>query len=264
MLRKNWLICLFIFLLGCASQKKNSHSGVLLFELRMQHFNSNEIIVPDYSSDIKMWYWGRYVIQRIMLIRIFDSADVHKWRSEESFYTFLDLKTRNYFRYSSFSDTAKMIQCCYTTTDSLGIEYGWNFFYKPAIVKKTEITFLTDTVLNDVTYKRGISFRNKTLPDKKTIVEPNQIYYFHTTQKAPVFTLNHSLTERTGYPVTRIDFFDSFKSDHAKFRWIRQIRFEADSLTESEKNVFKKWIENARLNSVKYNAATDSISKPKY
>jgi len=264
MFYKYLLIYSLLFISGCTSQKKLKHTGVLSSELRMQHANSDEIIIPDYSSDIKMWYWDRYVIQRIMLIRIFDSADVHTWRTEESFYTFLDLKTRNYFRYSSFSDTARMIQCCYTTTDSLGIEYGWNFFYKPVIAKKPEITFLTDTVLNGITYKRAMSFRNKTLPDKKIIVEPNQMYYFHTTRKALVFTLNHSLTELTGYPVTRIDLFDSFKSDHAKFRWIRQIQFEADSLTAGEKKVFKKWIENAKQDPVKYNATTDSIYTPKF
>lgn len=207
---------------------------------------------------------GGYFIQANPIIRTFDSANIHKWRVDTLFYTFLDLKARNYFRYSSFSDTAKMIQCCYTTTDSLGIECGWDFFYKPSITKKPEIIFLKDTVLNGITYKRAMSFRNKTLPDKTVISEPNQLYYFHTTRKDPTFTLNHFLTKLTGCPVVRTDFFDTFKSNNVSFRWITRIQFEADSLTTFEKKVFRKWIENAKQNPVKYNAATDSIYTPKF
>jgi hypothetical protein len=250
------------FLAGCTSQKTINSCGVVVHSTRIQQFGSEVIEYPELSADTRTWYLKNYIIQAIPLIRTFDSATVHKWRVDTLYYTFLDLTTKNYFRYSSFSDTAKMIQCCYTTTDSLGFDGGWDFFYKPAIKQKLETFSLTDTIISKVSYKRVVSFRNRTLPDGKTVSEPAKVFYLNTFIKDSMFTLNHHLSSELGHPVTRIEQFDQFKESGVKFKWIHTITFEARSLTSFEKKVFARWIENARKNPVKFNAAYDSINMP--
>lgn len=246
------------FLSGCCIRQETKQNGFLTRSIRMQYYNSDSIIMPDYFSDTKVWYNGKYAIEMIPVIRIFDTANVQLWRSEELYYTFIDLEKRNYFRYSSFSDTAKMIQCCYTNSDSIGIEFGWNFFYFGRVTEKSNLTFLPDTILDGRQYKRAITFSNDSLGKKI----PKRIYYFDFKRKDTTFTLNHYLTQQYSYSVTRIDMFDRHKILKQEFRWIEQINFIRDSITEKEKSIFNKWIKDAKQNPVKYNAAKDSIYTP--
>ncbi len=234
--------------------------GYLIKLYRIQYLGSEELLVPDYSYDTKIWYIENYVIENNPVIRIHESTDSELWKAEDLYFTFLDLASRNYFRLASFSDTAKLLQCCYTTTDSLGIEFGWNFFYCNDVKSKTEPVLLPDTTISSVQFKRVGYYKNDTTGIKKI----SSIYYLNTNRKDSTFTLNHSLTHQYKHPVTRIDYFLKNKLINKEFRLIEQINFERDTLTAFEKKVFKKWIQFAQKNPVKFNAAKDKIYSPPF
>lgn len=258
-----FLIFVFFFE-KCTCPPISYNKGKLTHGYRVQYLNSEEVLIPDYSVDVKIWYFNKYIIEATPLVKVVDSLGNHRWYAQDLFYTFLDLETKTYYRYSSFSDTAKMIQCCYTTTDSLGIEGGWNFFYHPPLRTKPDLDYIEDTIINGSRFKRAVIFGNDTLPDGQTIRKTNKVVYFDLSRKDTVFTLNHYLSQAVGYPVTKVEVLTKNKMTNQELRWVEQIRFEADNLTELEMKVFKKWIRNAKRNPVKYNAAYDPIYTPPY
>lgn len=240
--------------------RKSLREGYLTKSFRLQYPDSDELIVPDYSYDTKIWYMADFVIENNPLIQIRETANTELWRAEDLYFTFVDLAYRNYFRYASFSDTAKLLQCCYTTTDSLGIEFGWNFFYCNDIRPKNDSVLLPDTTISSVQFKRVGYYKNDTTGIKKM----SSIYYLNTHRKDTTFTLSHPLTHQYQHPVTRIDYFLKNKATNKEFRLIEQINFERDTLTVFEKKIFKKWVQFSQKNPVKFSAAKDSIYTPPF
>jgi hypothetical protein len=238
---------------------KSTKEGYITKSLRIQYAGSDELHIPNYSYDYRVWYKGTYVIERISVIRIRESTESTLWKAEDLYYTFVDLANRNYFRYSSFVDTASMLQCCYTTNDSLGIEYGWNYFYCDTRLKQKKVSFLTDTSINGIAFRRAGFYKEDTLLGTKKL---SQIYYLNKDRTDTTYTLNHGLTHEFKYPVTRVDYFTKNISTKEEMCLIEQINFEREKLTDTERKVFRKWIKNAKSNPVKYNAAKDSIYSP--
>lgn len=253
-------------IISCSAlnQKKNCKSGVVLYTTRVLDQESDVYVYPEITADRKTLYYGDYIIQPVPIARIFEESDNYRRQDDTLFYAFLDLDKRNYFNYLNFSDTAQPIQCCYTTTDSAGINGGWNFFYKPLKSIYAKLESNSDTVIENTRFKRiSVFINNRDTTSTQSLVL-FKIYYLNLSRKGSPFTLNHFLSDSLGYPVTRMDLFDKYRTTGKSFTWIEKIEFVSDRLSPFEQKVFTKWIKTARKNPIKFDAARDSIFIPKY
>ena len=151
-------------------------------------------------------------------------------------YTFVDLKTRSFYDYSSFSDTAKLLRK-YWQPDSLqGVV--WNFYYNPYFEVVDNNYPLSDTTINKKKYKRFTW--QQIYPDKKdTLV---RIVYADCSKKT-MFQYFKNFSEKIGCPVIRIDQMGLIPR---KYLMKYEIKFDADTLTPYQHKVFDAWEKYAK------------------
>lgn len=107
---------------GCKWGGHIHYQGVVTRGYRMVDTNTNTTVIPKYTRDWKVWYCDSIVIQEAAIVYINEDAQgVETWSSGVDYYTYIDLRSRTYFRYSSLSDTARIIKCCYTQPDSVDV-----------------------------------------------------------------------------------------------------------------------------------------------
>ncbi len=93
-------------------------------------------------KDIKVWYKDSLVILQSLLINIENENGIRKSNVVVDHYIFLDLKTRSFYEYKNFSDTAKFTKK-YTQPDSVLIPSCWSFYkYNKTINEEIKSCYL--------------------------------------------------------------------------------------------------------------------------
>lgn len=234
-----------IGLLSCEAQNEYLKSGVVIHGYRQIDLKTNEVSIPEYHRDWKVWYMDCLIIQEAGLVHINeDTNSIETWYSDVLYYTFIDLRTRSFYRYSSFSDTATMIKCCYTQADSVPVGGGWNFYYHPAPKKVINTLPMSDTIIDNKVYKRAFSSPNSS-EDSSSEREVRKIYYFDCSRENSMFTINYNISKLfDNCPLVRIEYLPNKSEDN--FMAISFVEFLADTLTENEIKVFNVWKEKSK------------------
>jgi hypothetical protein len=195
-----------------------------------------------FSISSKIWYKDSLSIQEVPQTNFTEDEKGHKTREDFiSHYVFIDPRTKSFYYYKNFSDTAKIIKK-YSGTDSFFVHGGWNFYADKNIVDGGWPVPLSDTVINQVSYKR-VKFK-RSFGQK----EFNSIGYFRCDKKGTLFKMDKSYSEKLGCPMVKID---NFLPGRGQLAISNEVDFLADTLSAKELKVFDAWEKNARENIIK-------------
>ncbi|HMK25077.1 MAG TPA: hypothetical protein VK483_03540 [Chitinophagaceae bacterium] len=242
------LLYVAFLLVSCVSHRKISTSGVVVYSHKFYDPAIKDYVrQPTFIPGIKIWYKDSMVIEEIPRIYINTDTNGHVMRYVNPyFYTFIDLPTRSFYDFSTFSDTSKIIKK-YTQPDSLGVAGGWNFYSPFELPKAAPPVELPDTLMEGINYKRLRLFyyyqRSGEL--EKFMVE--WIGFFRCDKKGTMFRLDSTYSKMIGCPLVRSEWQPSKQE---KFPVSVQIEYIRDSLTPEELRVFKAWGKKAKMDPV--------------
>lgn len=195
-------------------------------------------------TDMKVWYKGKLFIEEIKTVETHrDTNGITTRKTPLAYYLFMDRNSKSFYHYSSFSDTAKILDK-YILPDtammrSLG---GWAFYRNWDINIAGSMKILTDTVIDKVAYKRV------ELPIISNGFLVTIIAYQRCDRKGSIFQFDKNLGKKLGCPVMRID---DLPSPEYPIPISSEINFLRDSLTKEEIKIFEAWKKNMKKNPIK-------------
>lgn len=238
------LPALVALLVGCTATRKSRSCGVILYK-SMIHDSTGKYVMPAYHKDRKLWYRDSVVIQEAVAVEI-ENEPGKKQRSRVyvRHYTFLDLRTRSFYEYATFTDTAK-IMAKYTQPDSVNVGGGWNFYTYRDMFIEENMQSLPDTIMRGIRFKRIRSTKEETREEDGHHFWIN-IAYLRCDRKNSIFHIDRAFDERSDCPLTRLEWVS-----YGKQPWIYdEIDYVADTLSREETRIFDAWERNAKLNPV--------------
>lgn len=232
------------FLTSCYVQRREN-SGVVLITTKFYDTAIKDYItIRDYGPPQKVWYRDSFAIEEVVGISIKEDSLGYQTRTiAVSYYTFMDLRTRAFYRYASFSDTAAIIKK-YVGPDSTGVDGPWNFYIRHGEFFDDSREKPLDTVINDITYKRITGYRIYKAPEyPEDSIKVFQIGYLRCDKKETMFRFTRAFEKKADCPLVRVDDIISpmLYGIHSD-----QIDFVADKLNSDELKVFDKWQKNAK------------------
>ena len=231
--------------ISCASTKKNSTEGLLLNQSGFLDHNTKKYIPDQIGGEHKVWYQDSIVIEESGRTDIRNDSNGQRFISTVDHYIYIDLKTRSFYEYKTFSDTTKILKK-YTQSDSININLGWSFFKYHNVIPRENMKVLADTIINNISYKRTESVH--VVQDiRRGPVAQSIVAYMRCDKKNSIFHYDRALDEQIGCPVTRFEMRDKGAITSAVF----EMEFVRDILTPEELKVFAAWKRNAKLNPVK-------------
>lgn len=211
--------------------------GFLRLIGKLYDSSSKQYTKEDIMPDMNIWYKGGLVIEEIKTIETSsDSSGRITKATPTAYYLFMDRKTKSFYHYSSFSDTARILDK-YTLEDSSEMRGsgGWGFYKNHTFDSVGQRQYLTDTLMNGVLYKRVHFFVKE---GKDTL---STIRYIRCDKKETLFSFNTSLRKELGCPIVRIDYLLTTENP---IPGMSEIVFVRDSLTSDELKVFGAWGKN--------------------
>jgi hypothetical protein len=232
-------IVLFLLMLmilnSCGSQKNVSKKGFLTYRFRQYDSSLRTYSMP-FLSDINVWYHNKLVIQEVFsMVTKSDTLGQTTTKKRFEYYLFIDRESKTFFHYSSFSDTARILDS-YIQADTaiLRGKGGWQFYGEDNI-QYSDLSYLSDTLIDKVNYKR-VKFTE--LSNGKKI---NVIGYLRCDRKGTMFQIGKNITNLAGCPMVK---YEQIPSNEILNLTSSEIVFERDSLTEKEVQIFKAWKRN--------------------
>lgn len=222
-------------LYSCSTQKAMLKSGFLTYRFRQYDISSKTYSKP-FLSDINVWYNNKLVIQEVFsVITKSDTLGQTTTKKKIEYYLFIDRESKTFFHYSSFSDTARILDS-YIQADTaiLRGKGGWQFYGEDNI-QYSDLSYLSDTIIDNINYKR-VKFIE--LSNGKEI---NIIGYLCCDRKGTMFQIGKNITNLTGCPMVK---YEQIPSDGILYLTSDEIVFERDSLTDNELQIFRVWQKN--------------------
>ncbi len=234
-------IAFSFYFYSCSVSVKKGYNGLIganiyFFDTTVQNF----VYAPGYWPEERIWFHDSAVIEELTGIHAEyneHGMEKRRWVTINK-YLFIDLRNKAFYEYTSFSDTVRFIRK-YTQADSIGISGGWNFYY-PRNSDTQSYQFISDTVINEILFKRV------KLIQKSGLNITTGIGYLRCDKKGTMFQDDREFSTKVGCPLVRVD-ATSKKYGSLSHR----IDFLRDSLTPEELKVFAAWERNAKLNPVK-------------
>jgi len=221
------------FVRSCKSQNSR-HEYVVAFEAKF-HDQETNLLKPQplYWPDKKIWYRDSLIVEEITGLYIDrDSNGVENRSVSIHHYTFIDLPSKRFFDYSSFSDTAKLLKK-YVQADSVPVMGGWNFYYTQRVPRNLPVVPLTDTTIDNAKFKRCLLI-NEGIDEASS---QKYIALFSRDSKNFLFSFDTELSKQIGFPLTRLDLL---AADGTVFLSTR-ISIQTRKFTDEENRVFEVW-----------------------
>ena len=198
-----------------------------------------------YPGDRKYWSYDSTLIIEGQTVSI---REINNNPPEISFsvdrYTFVDFRTKSFYVYLNFSDTAKIMDK-YPQPDSGRPEGGWFFFTNQHYIPLANLTVVPDTTINDIVYKRVKSVQvDPTVKEREVVRHYNA--WARCDKKSALHRYDNPLSELIGCPVVKYEIYTpEFGSGFSM-----ELEFLRDKLTPEEIKVFEAWRKNAKENPV--------------
>jgi len=227
-----------LFFNSCQSHPAFKEEGVIQLIGRFYDVSTQQYSKEDILTDMNIWYKGNLVVQEIKIINEFIDSNGYKKKTPVAYYLFIDRKTRNFYHYLSFSDTASILDKYTLSDDSVmrGLG-GWPFYKDVTFDTVGQRQYLNDTVINGNTYKRilfDVKEDNKILPT---------VRYLRCDKTGTLFSFNNSLRDKLGCPIVRIDYLPTTDNQRPNSS---EIVFVRDKLSNEELKVFEAWEKNEK------------------
>lgn len=238
-------IFFFAFFLSCKTTKSSYDSWVALYRNRIWD-DRKGFVLPEYERDTRSLCYDSLIIverQRLNIHR--HNGKQTSWNVDVIGYTFIDLRTKSFYEYDTFSDTAT-IKDSYIQPASGRVKGGWNFFDAPKKAVKINIA-LPDTVLNGVLVER---IKNIYYTDlSETEASGERIIYLACKSPAPFFFLEKIEGEKSKCPIIRRDILSCVPSSNCSktIKGFEEIEVFKSTLSFAEMKVFKAWKKNSLL-----------------
>ncbi len=162
-----------------------------------------------------------------------DTLGTYQTRFKIKHYSYLDPERNICYNYSSFSDTAQVLNS-YENIDSIGRGGGWNFLSTDKFEYDSSKN-IPDTVINNIKLGRIKLFKK---------FNGNNIYfiiYFRCDKKKALISIFKPLSDSIGCPIVRDD---TFIKD--KLFMTRELEYVSDMLSESELKIFDAWEKSSK------------------
>ncbi len=244
---KNIHLKVLVFILSltsCKAQNNYKNAGVVIHKTRTYDALSDSFVLPKYIKDFKVWHKDSLIIEEANHLSIHtDPYKNETWEFILDKYIFIDLRTKSFYEYSSFSDTATLLRK-YIQDDTVHIDGGWNFYAYTQLVPDYNPENLPDTIINNISYKRFKRSRKVSTEDgEKTSIF---IGYLRCDKKSSIFQFDKAFSEKMGCPLVMFE-----SKIIPKTTWVKaQLEFASDKLTPEELKVFSAWEKYAKKNPV--------------
>jgi hypothetical protein len=249
-LNRSILIGIVVFITSCSAIKKTSKNcGLFFADVRMYSKSKGIFVTPAYHSpDIKRWYRDSIVVMEGDSVSIKENFDGKE--SSEIFhnrYIYIDLRKRTFYRYRTFSDTAK-IERKYSFYDSGRIDDKWNFFDTTSEFTSQNYFQAPDTTIGGIAFSRyRINSTRKS--DFGGFYQNIETLYLRCDIKDFQLSFNKPLSFKTGCFVSRIEELQP-ELNTCIYYDMKMVR---KTLTKEEHKIFDAWEKNARENPVRIN-----------
>ena len=232
------------FIISCNAQKSCNNCGMVISGLKFLDTISQQYVSAQiYWPDMRIWYKDSLAIEEITYLYISKDSLGREIRTlKTDHYTFVDLRSRSFYDYSTFSDTAKFVKK-YTQPDSVTIFGGWNFYASRIIPVTEPPKDISDTIIEGINYQR-VKFINR----REGVSNPVLIAYLRCDKKGTLFQIDKEFGDKKGCPIVR---YEELPTDKNPFANAGEILFVADTLSQEELKVFAAWEKNAKDNPVK-------------
>lgn len=195
----------------------------------------------NFTHYLKIWYNDSIAIQEIRGVTTVTSSKDTTVTYPLLFYRYMDLRSKMIYDYTSFSDTASLIEKA-SLPDSLLYGPGWSFYSEKAPKIQGTPELLTDTVIDNISYRRA-KFTYTWYDPKKIFL----VGYFRCDGKGNMFSLEKDFSRK--WNCTMVKSF-TYKFGMTIPYGSKEVEFLSEELTKEELKVFKAWERNARQNLV--------------
>jgi len=241
-----FLAVLFFIPASFGQQRHCGNCGIILHQHRVFDTLGGRWVQPEYHKDLTIWYKDSLVIEEAQRLNIINDHRTGKetWEIVIDHYTFIDLRSRSFYEYTSFSDTA-VIRKKYTQPDSAYITGGWNFYRYNHVMMTKNLHRLGDTIMNGINYMRIKSEDVRISNGKETRI--SGLGYLRCGKRNTLFRVDNPLSKKMGCPLVRYEFFERPANRFVS----TQIEFLTDRLTDEQLKIFAAWELNAHNNPVR-------------
>jgi hypothetical protein len=231
-------IVAIVFLNSCQFQPKPKEEGVIQLMGRSYDLSTQQYSKEDLLPYMNIWYNGNLVVEEIATIKETIDSNGYKKETPIAYYLFIDRSTKSFYHYSSFSDTACILDKYTLPDDSVmkGLG-GWPFYKDFTFDSVGQSQYLKDTVINGNIYERiffNVKENNKILPT---------VRYLRCDKTETIFSFNNSLRNKLGCPIVRIDYLPTIDNPQPNSS---EIVFVRDKLLNEELKVFEAWEKNEK------------------
>jgi hypothetical protein len=237
-------LCFISFLSSCGVRPTANNAGSVIEKQRIINYQTNEIKRSPLSLDRKRWYYDSLVICENFVgyfSQVNDGTE-HDTAIVVS-YSFIDLQTKSCYVYSSFSDTARLLNK-FSSLKPIRTLMGWNFFDTANYVFRDRVDTLSDTSIDNRIFKR---YRANIVVDQggsKTVFE--RVSYLECSAKCKLFSLDMGSLKTTGCPKTK-----HFEKNLTLNKGMSvELDFDDSPLTDAQIKVFRKWKLNEKRNPI--------------
>jgi hypothetical protein len=229
-------ICLLIATFGTA-QQNCQNCGVSYSRTRVLNQATNAYVKPQSEWDSRVLFYDSVVIaeQHALGIKT-DANNNNTWDPYLIGYTYIDLRTKSFYRYRHFSDTAQILVATRQFGDKVEAG-GWNYFsMKPRAPHKS--IPLTDTVLNGTKCHRllGLWFEKGDTSYIETL-------YYVSEAKWPSLVLHRTVVNGKRFSVIRWDHTAFIPRERTGYSCVE---ITSNNLTKEDLKVFVAWRRNAK------------------
>lgn len=232
----------FCCLFGCKEQKSKalSNNKGVIKDLVIFYDIKDSILHIDSTLKQKIWFKDSLIIDEVRDVVIYSDSKISTIDFKLKYYRFTDLRTKNVWIFSNFSDTAKAWKS-YNIYDSTDIVGGWDFKRKWED-RTFKFRFLRDTIINKVKYQIYMA--------KGPDTTKNDALFAYATDSGmyPVFSLDYNLSNEIKLPILKTDY--STTQEVANRIVNSSLTLLRDSLTTEEEKVFKAWERYSQQNPV--------------
>lgn len=223
----------FCCLFGCKEQKSKalSNNKGVIKDLVIFYDIKDSILHIDSTLKQKIWFKDSLIIDEVRDVVIYSDSKISTIDFKLKYYRFTDLRTKNVWIFSNFSDTAKAWKS-YNIYDSTDIVGGWDFKRKWED-RTFKFRFLRDTIIDQIKYKIYIAKGPDTTKNDALFA------YAAESNMYPVFSLDYNLSNQIKLPVLKTDYSTNQEVTNRIVN--SSLTLLCDTLTSEEEKVFTAW-----------------------
>jgi hypothetical protein len=244
-----YILIIGLSIAGCKiSNQHISKKGVVAFITKFYNKDSGRYIrSEEYGPTVKLWYKDSIVIIQNMAISF--ATDTNNIETQKAYilnYIYINLPQKKFYRYTTFTDTAQIIDS-YTQDKEDSILWGvsWKFYKWNEMPHTEPFAKLKDTIIDNREYKR-MKIVDYTHSD--SINKRISIAYFDCNRSGTIFQINKQLSEIVGCPMVKLYVQPSEKYQRTIGG---ELDFISDKLTTEELKIFDAWERNVKKYPVK-------------